>query len=66
MPGLPASLQRGHVGGCAWNTSLPLGKMAARIDKLADDVQAASTSAQAKRLQKERDKLTRQLEELRR
>lgn len=42
------------------------GKMAARIDKLADDVQAASTSAQAKRLQKERDKLTRQLEELRR
>ena len=42
------------------------GKMAARIDKLADDIQAASTGAQAKRLQKERDKLTRQLEELRR
>ena len=42
------------------------GKIAARIEKLADDVQAASTSAQAKRLQKERDKLTRQLEELRR
>jgi len=42
------------------------GKMAARIDKLADDIQSASTSAQAKRLQKERDKLSRQLEELRR
>ena len=41
-------------------------KMAARIDKLGDDIQAASTSAQAKRLQKERDKLTKQLEELRR
>jgi type II restriction/modification system DNA methylase subunit YeeA len=41
-------------------------KMAARIDKLGDDIQAASSSAQAKRLQKERDKLTRQLEELRR
>lgn len=41
-------------------------KMAARIDKLGDDIQSASTGAQAKRLQKERDKLTRQLEELRR
>ena len=41
-------------------------KMAARIDKLGDDIQAASSSAQAKRLQKERDKLTRQLDELRR
>jgi len=41
-------------------------KMAARIDTLADDIQAASTSAQAKRLQKERDKLTKQLDELRR
>ncbi|MFZ1537740.1 MAG: BREX-1 system adenine-specific DNA-methyltransferase PglX [Chromatiaceae bacterium] len=41
-------------------------KMAARIDKLGDDIQAASTGAQAKRLQKERDKLTKQLEELRR
>ena len=40
--------------------------MSARIDKLADDIQAATTSAQAKRLQKERDKLTRQLDELRR
>jgi type II restriction/modification system DNA methylase subunit YeeA len=41
-------------------------KMAARIDSLADDIQAASSSAQTKRLQKERDKLTKQLEELRR
>jgi type II restriction/modification system DNA methylase subunit YeeA len=41
-------------------------KMAARIDKLGDDIQAASTGAQAKRLQKERDKLTKQLDELRR
>jgi len=41
-------------------------KMSARIDKLADDIQADTTSAQAKRLQKERDKLTRQLDELRR
>ena len=41
-------------------------KMAARIDKLGDDIQVASTSAQAKRLQKERDKLTKQLDELRR
>ena len=46
---------------------IPLqGKMAARIDKLADDIQAASTSAQAKRLEKERDKLDKQLDELRR
>ncbi|WP_157817815.1 BREX-1 system adenine-specific DNA-methyltransferase PglX [Candidatus Thiodictyon syntrophicum] len=42
------------------------GKMAARIDRLADDIASASTTAQAKRLQKERDKLTRQLDELRR
>ena len=41
-------------------------KMAARIDKLGDDIQVTSTSAQAKRLQKERDKLTKQLDELRR
>ncbi|MBK1646573.1 hypothetical protein CKO25_18375 [Thiocapsa imhoffii] len=41
-------------------------KMAARIDKLSDDIQSASTSAQAKRLQKERDKLVKQLDELRR
>jgi len=41
-------------------------KMAARIDKLGDDIQAASTGAQAKRLQKERDKLIKQLDELRR
>ncbi len=41
-------------------------KMAARIDKLGDDIQAASTGAQAKRLQKERDKFTKQLDELRR
>jgi type II restriction/modification system DNA methylase subunit YeeA len=41
-------------------------KMAARIDRLGDDIQAASTGAQAKRLQKERDKLTKQLDELRR
>jgi hypothetical protein len=41
-------------------------KMAARIDRLADDIQDASTGAQAKRLQKERDKLTRQFDELRR
>ncbi len=42
------------------------GKMAARIDRLVDDIASASTSAQAKRLQKERDRLTRQLDELRR
>ncbi|WP_295435931.1 BREX-1 system adenine-specific DNA-methyltransferase PglX [uncultured Thiodictyon sp.] len=42
------------------------GKMAARIDRLVDDIASASTTAQAKRLQKERDKLTRQLDELRR
>ena len=41
-------------------------KMAARIDSLTDDIQAASSSAQAKRLQKERDTLTKQLDELRR
>lgn len=41
-------------------------KMAARIDRLGDDIQAASAGAQAKRLQKERDKLTKQLDELRR
>jgi hypothetical protein len=42
------------------------GKMAARIDRLVDDIASASTTAQAKRQQKERDKLTRQLDELRR
>ena len=41
-------------------------KMAARIDNLADDIQNTSTSAQAKRLQKERDMLSKQLDELRR
>ncbi|MBK5969194.1 MULTISPECIES: BREX-1 system adenine-specific DNA-methyltransferase PglX [Thiorhodovibrio] len=41
-------------------------KMAARIDSLADDIEAASSGAQAKRLQKERDKLGKQLDELRR
>ena len=41
-------------------------KLAARSDRLADDIQAASTGAQAKRLQKERDKLVKQLDELRR
>jgi hypothetical protein len=40
--------------------------MAARIDSLADDIEAASSGAQAKRLQKERDKLGKQLDELRR
>lgn len=40
-------------------------KMAARIDSLADDIEAASSGAQAKRLQKERDKLAKQLDELR-
>jgi type II restriction/modification system DNA methylase subunit YeeA len=41
-------------------------KMAARIDSLADDIEAASSGAQAKRLQKERDTLGKQLDELRR
>lgn len=40
--------------------------MAAFIDSLADDIEAASSGAQAKRLQKERDKLGKQLDELRR
>ncbi|MBK1631991.1 SAM-dependent methyltransferase [Thiohalocapsa halophila] len=40
-------------------------KIAARIDALADDIEAASSGAQAKRLQKERDKLGKQLDELR-
>ncbi|NVZ09785.1 BREX-1 system adenine-specific DNA-methyltransferase PglX [Allochromatium humboldtianum] len=40
-------------------------KLTARIDRLADDIAAAATSAQTKRLQKERDLLTRQLDELR-
>lgn len=41
-------------------------KLAARIDNLAEDIQSASTSAQAKRMQKERDMLSKQLDELRR
>jgi hypothetical protein len=38
-------------------------KMAAGSDRLGDYIQAGSTSAQAKRLHKERDKLTKQLDE---
>ena len=63
-------LHRYHAGTLArmrMEYVVPLqSKLAARIDVLADDIQAASSSAQAKRLQKERDKLTKQLEELRR
>ena len=63
-------LHRYHAGTLArmrMEYVVPLqSKMAARIDSLADDIQAASSSAQAKRLQKERDTLTKQLEELRR
>jgi hypothetical protein len=36
------------------------------MNRLLDDIASASTTAQAKRLQKERDRLTRQLDELRR
>ena len=63
-------LHRYHAGTLArmrMEYVVPLqSKMAARIDSLTDDIQAASSSAQAKRLHKERDTLTKQLEELRR
>ena len=41
-------------------------RMQARLDKLADDINSATSSAQQKSLQKRKDKLTKQLEELRR
>jgi hypothetical protein len=41
-------------------------RMQARIDQLSDDIAAANSSAQQKTLQKRKDKLTKQLEELRR
>jgi SAM-dependent methyltransferase len=41
-------------------------KMAARLDRLDDDIASAISSAQAKRLQKERDRLAKQVDELRR
>ena len=41
-------------------------RMQARIDKLSDDIDSATSSAQQKALQKHKDKLTKQLEELRR
>lgn len=41
-------------------------RMQARIDKLTDDIDSATSSAQQKALQKRKDKLTKQLEELRR
>lgn len=41
-------------------------RMQARIDKLADDINSATSSAQQKAFQKRKDKLTKQLEELRR
>lgn len=41
-------------------------RMQARIDKLSDDIDSATSSAQQKALQKRKDKLTKQLEELRR
>ncbi|VVQ23875.1 BREX-1 system adenine-specific DNA-methyltransferase PglX [Pseudomonas fluorescens] len=41
-------------------------RMQARIDKLNDDINSATSSAQQKALQKRKDKLTKQLEELRR
>lgn len=41
-------------------------RMQARIDKLSDDIDSATSSAQQKVLQKRKDKLTKQLEELRR
>ncbi len=63
-------LHRYHAGTLArmrMEYVVPLqSKMAARIDSLADDIQAATSSAQAKRLQKESDTLTKKLEELRR
>ena len=41
-------------------------RMQARIDKLADDINSATSSAQQKALQKRKDKFAKQLEELRR
>lgn len=41
-------------------------RMQARIDKLTDDIDSATSSTQQKALQKRKDKLTKQLEELRR
>lgn len=41
-------------------------RMQARIDKISDDIDSATSSAQQKALQKHKDKLTKQLEELRR
>lgn len=41
-------------------------RMQARIDKLTDDIDSATSSAQQKAVQKRKDKLTKQLEELRR
>lgn len=41
-------------------------RMQARIDKLADDINSATSSVQQNALQKRKDKLTKQLEELRR
>ena len=41
-------------------------RMQARIDKLADDINSATSSIQQKSLQKRKDKFTKQLEELRR
>ena len=41
-------------------------RMQARIDKLTDDIDSATSSVQQKTLQKRKDKLTKQLEELRR
>ena len=41
------------------------GRMSARIDQLGGDVDSASSSAERKRKQKVKDKLVKQLEELR-
>ena len=41
-------------------------RMQARIDKLSDDIDSATSSAQQKALQKRKEKFTKQLEELRR
>ncbi|WP_137823529.1 BREX-1 system adenine-specific DNA-methyltransferase PglX [Pseudomonas sp. D(2018)] len=41
-------------------------RMQARIDKLTDDISSATSSTQQRALQKRKDKLTKQLEELRR
>lgn len=41
-------------------------RMQARIDKLSDDINSATSSAQQKSLQKRKDKISKQLEELRR